>query len=519
MMPRKRTSMTKTREVMRLHGQAELSHRQISILAGISRPVVSKIISIMNDECIGYEDAKGLSDSDLKELLSSKRTCKSKADLLREKFPDYATELKKTGVTIRLLWEEYIHVNPEGLKYTQFCLHFQRWRKDDKISMHINHKAGDKMMVDYAGDKLKITSRKTGRTKDAEIFVAILPASQLTYVEASLSQEQESFMRANERALRYFGGVPSAIVPDNLKSGVLKADWYEPILNPLFADFAEYYRTAVVPARARKPKDKAAAENAVKIIYTRIHAVLRNRTFYSLDELNEAIREKLEDHNNKTLDKMTVSRRELFDLVEKETLKSLPMNPYPLKYFQNNCRVAFNYHVQLKEDQHYYSVPHFLKGKIVKIIYDDRNVAIYHENIRIVQHFRDTSTYKYTTVKNHMPSHHRFADDWNPDKLKWWAGNVGEETLRVVSHILESKPYPEQAYKSCLGVLSLAEKCGHDVLNQACRKSWNMERIHYQFIKEQAHSIKEQYERKMESKQLSLLPENHENIRGKQYYK
>lgn len=517
-MPRKRTSMTKIREVMRLHDQAELSQRQISKLTGISRPVVSQIITKMHEEEFGFKQAVSLSDSGLKELLSSKQTSKSKADLLREKFPDYVKELKRTGVTIHLLWEEYMQENPEGLKYTQFCLHFQRWRKDDKISMHFDHKAGDKMMVDYAGDKLKISSRKTGKTQDAEVFVAILPASQLTYVEASLSQNQESFMRGNERAIWYFGGVPSAIVPDNLKSGILKADLYEPVLNPLFADFAEYYRTAVVPARSRKPKDKAPAENAVKIIYTRIYAALRNRTFYSLDELNEAIWEKLEDHNNKTLEKMTVSRRELFNAVEKETLKSLPIYPYPLKYFQNNSRVGFNYHVQLKEDQHYYSVPHFLKGKKVRIIFDDRNVAIYHDNIRIVQHFRDRSTFKYTTLKDHMPPHHRFADDWNPDKLKWWAGNVGEDTHRAVSHILESKPYPEQAYKSCLGVLSLAEKCGHDVLNQACRKSWNMKRVHYQFIKEQAHSIKEQYERDLEDKQLCLLPENHENIRGKQYY-
>jgi len=520
LMPKKRISMTKIREIVRLKEHAGLSLRKISQVTGVSRPVVSETINRIDESGLNYSRLQELSDSQLKVYLAPQNGKKSsKADQLKIKFPSYAAELKRTGVTLRLLWEEYLQENPDGLKYTQFCYHFQQWKQDEKVSKHIDHKAGDKMMVDYAGDKMFLTSRKTGEKQAVEVFVAILPASQLTYVESTLMQDQESFMRSTERAIRYFGGVPSAIVPDNLKSGVLKADLYEPVLNPLYADFAEYYRTAVVPARARKPKDKAPAENAVKIIYTRIYAALRNRTFYSLDELNQAIREKLEDHNNKPLDKMEVSRRELFEMVEKGTLKSLPLSTYPLKYFQNNSRVQFNYHVELKEDKHHYSVPHFLKGKKVKIIYDDRNVAIYHENIRIVQHQRNRSNFKYTTVRDHMPPNHRFEDDWNPDKLKWWAGNVGEDTRRAVEHILESKPYPQQAYKSCLGVLSLAQKYGHDVLNYACRKAWNMERIHYQFIKEQALSINDQKEREMEEKQLCLIPADHKNIRGKEYYK
>lgn len=519
-MPRKRTSMTKTREIIRLKEQVGLSRRKIAQVVGVSRPVVSQIIDQFDQAAVNYDSLRTLSDTELKELLkqSPDRVISSKSDDLKAKFPHYAKELKRTGVTLRLLWEEYLAETPEGLRYTQFCYHFKQWKSDQKVSLHMDYKAGDKMMVDYAGEKMHIVSKETGKKIPVEVFVAILPASQLTYVEAVMSQNQESFMRSNERAIRYFGGVTSAIVPDNLKSGVLKADLYEPVLNPLFADFAEYYRTAVVPARARKPKDKSPVEGMVRIAYTRIYAPLRDKVFYSLEELNQAILEKLEDHNNKPMDKMKVSRRELFNAVEKKALKSLPLAAYPLKKFQYNSTVHIDYHVMLKEDKHYYSVPHFLRGKKVKVIYDDRNVAIYHDNIRIVQHQRNCSTHKYTTLQDHMPPNHRFESDWNPDKLKWWAGNIGDDTKRAIEYILDSKPYPEQAYKSCLGVLSLAKKYGHDVLNFACRKAWNMQRVYYQFIKEQAVSIHEQKEREMDKKQLCLIPGDHENIRGQEYY-
>ncbi len=209
--------------------------------------------------------------------------------MFREQFPYFAMELKRPRVNLTVLWKEYIAKNPDGLKSSQFSYHFLQWKKNVKLAMHIDHKAGDKMFIDYTGKKMKLTDLKTGKETDVEMFVTILPASQLTYVEASFSQKQEDIMRSTERAIRYYGGVPSALVPDNLKSGVIKANSYEPEINMLYSDFAEYYRTAVVPARARKPKDKVHVENAVKIIYSRIFAPLRNETFYSLEELNKAI--------------------------------------------------------------------------------------------------------------------------------------------------------------------------------------------------------------------------------------
>ena len=511
--------MKKIREIIRLTETSELSQRQIAKAVQVSRPVVSEIVQKFKATGLSFKEIKEINDSLLDDLLTKQKESESKSAALKKNFPDYAKELKRKGVTLGVLWEEYLQEIPDGLKYTQFCYHYQQWKKHEKLSMHINHKSGDKMFVDYTGHRMKIIDPETGTKTPVEVFVAILPASQLTYAEASGDQTQESFMRSNERAIRFFGGVPAAIVPDNLKSGVIRPDIYEPDLNPLFADFAEYYRTAVIPARARKPKDKAHVENAVKIIYTRVFAPLRNKTFHNLCELNQAIKERLEVHNNKKLTKMTVSRQELFEEVERSELKALPVAPYPLKYFQDNSLVEFNYHVRLKEDNHYYSVPHLLRGKRVKLIYDDRNVAIYHDNVRIVQHRRNRSSHKYTTLRDHMPANHRFQDNWNPEKLKWWARNIGDETLRVVTHLLNTKPHPEQAYKSCMGILGQASKYGNDVLNMACRRALNLEMISYKAITIEAKAIMEQYEQEMENKQISLLPKIHENIRGKQYYK
>lgn len=516
-MPKKRTSMKRIREIVRLF-ESGLSQRQISDALKVSRPVVSKTIDSVHSIGLNYRQIATVSDSELEELFSRRSKPCGKADKLKEKFPTYAKELKRTGVTLQHLWAEYLDEEPQGLRYSQFCYYYQQWRQDERLAMHIEHKAGDKLFVDYTGKKLYLNDRKTGERQEAEVFVAILPASQLTYAEAVENQNQESFVRSNERALRFFGGVPSAIVPDNLKAGVLKASIYEPDLNPLFADFAEYYRTAVLPTRKRKPKDKAHVENAVKLIYQRIFAPLRDHVFYSLEELNQAIKERLEEHNNKKLTKMTVSRRELFEEIEKAELKALPVTPYPLKHIQDKALVQFNYHVELKEDHHYYSVPHSLKGKRVKLIYDDKHVSIYHENIRIVLHRRNRKSNGYSTNGEHMPVNHRFDKDWNPEKLRWWAGNVGDETLQVVNHLLVSKAHPEQAYKFCMGILAQAKKYGPALLNMACRIAWNAQRINYGFISTQLRSLKEQYEQEVEQSQLSLLPPIHENVRGEHYY-
>lgn len=517
-MPQKRVTVKKSKEIIRLYIHGELSCRRISQALDLSRPVVSRVINRWKETGLSWEELQGVPDSEFQEMLYPQNRPPGKADQLKEQFPRFATELKRPGVTLQLLWEEYIRDNPEGLKYSRFCHHFQQWKADSQISLHLEHKAGDKMFVDYAGKKREIINPQTGEKSWKELFVAILPASQLIYAEFTNDQTKESFIRSLERALRFFGGVPAAIVPDNLKSAVVKPNFYEPEINPLLDDFAQYYRTAILPARARKPKDKAHVENAVKIAYRRIMAPLRDKTFITLEDLNEALDEKLEELNNRNLTKMTVSRRELFDQVERRELRSLPTGQYPLKFFQDNTLVAFNYHIYLKEDKHYYSVPYLLKGKRVRVVYDERIVSLYHDNSRICQYQRDRRANGYTTKKEHMPDKHRYFQDWSPKKFRWWAGNVGDDTLRVINYLMESKDHPEQAYRASMGVLNLTKTFPNSVVNQACRHGWNREWISCKSIKDEAEKIQLAREAAEESSQMSLIPENHENIRGAGYY-
>ena len=347
-MARKRIGMKKIREIIRFRETTDMSERKIARALNISRPVVAQYIKDFNASGLTYEQIKDMADSRLLSLFEKQKNRKcSKYEELSQQFPYVAIELKKTGVTLMTLWNEYQRGHPGGYSYSQFCYHFQVWRSASKVTMHIEHKAGDKMFVDYAGDRLTIVDRKTGREQKVEVFVAILGSSQLTYAEASLSQKSEEWIRSNERAFIYFGGVTQAIVPDNLKSGVTRSNKYEPGINPMFDDFAEHYRTVVLPARVRRPQDKALVENAVRLVYQRIYAPLRNRTFFSLKELNEAIRDLLEKHNDTPFQRLKTSRRELFDRVEKQVLSPLPAERYAIKQCKE-LTVQFNYHVELR---------------------------------------------------------------------------------------------------------------------------------------------------------------------------
>jgi transposase len=383
--------------------------------------------------------------------------------------------------------------------------------------MHLEHKAGDKLFVDYTGKKLSIVDRQTGEIRQVEVFVGILGASQLTYVEATESQNKEDFIGAVENALIFFGGVPKAIVPDNLKSAVAKSNKYEPILNETFEDFAHHYGTAILPTRANKPKDKALVEGAVKIIYTRIFAALRDQTFFSLQELNRAIQEKLDQHNKTPFQGKSHSRWQFFNEIEKSELAPLPQETYDFKKFSWTT-VYKNSHVWLGEDKHYYSAPYRYVGEKVKVVYTKTRVEIYHKQVRIAFHSRDYSAYKYTTQKEHMPSTHQYVSEWSPEKFKNWATAIGKETRELVERIIESKQHPEQAYKSCVGILTFGKKYSNTRLNNACKRALYYQNFNYLTVK----NILE--------KELDLEPFEdlfaqqmtfsfHENIRGKEYYK
>ena len=514
-MARKRIGMKKIREIIRFSETPDMSVRKIARALNISRPVVAQYIRDFNASGLTYEQIKGMADSQFLALFEKQKNRKcSKYEELSQRFPSVAIELRKTGVTLMTLWNEYRKEHQGGYSYSQFCYHFQIWRNASKITMHIEHKAGDKMFVDYAGDKLTIVDRRTGKEQPVEVFVAILGSSQLTYAEASLSQKSENWIRSNERAFIYFGGVTQAIVPDNLKSGVARSNKYEPGINPMFDDFAEHYRTVILPARVRRPQDKALVENAVRLIYQRIYAPLRNRTFFSLKELNEAIRDLLEKHNNTPFQRLHTSRRELFERVEKKVLKPLPRERYAIKQCKE-LTVQLNYHVELREDRHYYSVPWQFRGKRVRVIYDDRNVAIYYDNIRIAQHKRDITPNDYTTLPAHMPPEHQHYAKWTPERFIKWGQSIGDNAAEMVRVILENRKHPEQAFKTCMGILNLVKEHGPDRLNKACGRALGFGFHSYRRVK---NILDRGLEEEKPEGSMELMVSSHENIRGSQYY-
>jgi transposase len=519
-MARERIKVKKIREIIRLKSMGISSEREIARALKIGRPAVSKYLDAFKKSNLSLEQIKVMSDTQLLTLLGkSDKIIPGRIKDLSGYFPGYVVELKKTGVTLELLWNEYKKKHPDGYQYSQFCYHYELWRKSSDVVMHIEHKPGDKMFVDYAGDRLFITDPAKHTQIPVEVFVAILGASGLTYAEGSMSQQQDDWMRSNERALWYFNGVPKAIAPDNLKSAVTKCDPYEPGINLQFDDFAEYYGTVILPARASKPRDKALVENAVRLVYQRIYARLRNKVFHSLDELNAAIWELLEDHNNKKYKLLPYSRRELFDQTERSALNPLPAQKYPIKTLQHS-RVQFNYHVRLKEDMNYYSVPWILKQKNkdceVLLIYDDRIVTIIYDNIRVAQHFRDRTSNKYTTDPSHMPPHHRFVSDWNPDRFLSWAKAIGPDVVQVISRVLNSVKHPEQGYKRCLGILNGGKKYGNDILQRACKKANGFGISSCDRILSIAAQIKEA-DCQPELTWERSIPD-HDNIRGSEYY-
>jgi hypothetical protein len=379
--------------------------------------------------------------------------------------------------------------------------------------MHIEHKAGDKMFIDFTGEKLHIVDPQTGEVIPKEVFISVLGASQYTYIEAVDSQRKEDLIKASENTLWFYGGVPKAIVPDNLKSAVKKTDRYEPTLNEAFEDFASHYNTAILPARAYKPKDKALVEGAVKIIYRRIFDKVTQKVYDSLEELNNALWKELKIYNDTSLTNRPYSRFQLFEEIEKSELQPLAARRYELKRKQS-ATVSSNGHVCLREDKNYYSVPYKYIGGQVRILYSNSQVDIYHRYILIATHSRNMKAYAYITDTAHLASTHRFIGEWNPERFIHWARQIDQAVEKYITTVLESKPHPEQAYKSCQGILLFERKVGRDRLVNACKRALDFGIYNYGIIK----SILENgYDKIQEADLFGRIPD-HENIRGEEYY-
>lgn len=509
-------SMNKIRQILRLYSQKK-GKLSIAEQTGVSRNTVKKYVQIFLESGLDFQETFELCDTDL-ELIFTQPPEKPPAYRLQTLFglfPYVDKELKKKGVTRQLLWEDYRKQYPDGVGRSQFNHYYVQWKGQVNPSMHMEHKAGDKMYVDFAGDRLSIIARVSGEISDVEVFVAILGASQLTYVEAVMTQQKDDFIAACENAMHYYGGVPAAIVPDNLKSAVNKSSRYEPTINESFADFAEHYGTTILPARAYKPRDKALVENAVRLVYTRIYAKLRGITFFSLEELNAAILIALEAHNNGPLKGRNYSRRQQFNDIEVSALAPLPTLRYELKK-QHFATVMKNGHVCLGADKHYYSVPYRFIKKKVKLLYSVHSVEIFYHYERIALHTRDKTPHGYTTEKDHMASTHQFVSDWSPEMFINWAATIHENVHAYVKSVLAVKKHPEQAYKSCLGILALGKKYGNERLINACKRGLNYGVYNYKLINEILLKGLDTITDEEISEQLKMPA--HDNIRGENYY-
>lgn len=517
--------MKRIREIIRLYSTTDLSLRKIARATGVSRPVVNGYIDNFKNSSLSYEEIRNLNDDDLSVIVQKQNNKKDERyTQLSLKFEYYTQELKRRHVTIQKLWEEYIAENPDGYSKSQFCYHFQVWRKSCEITMHIEHKAGDKMFVDYTGKKLFITDKITGEIQEVETFVAILPASHYTFVCVTENQKTYNWIKATQEAFWYFGGITRAIVPDCCKSAVTHPCRYEPDINPEYARFAEYYNTAIIPARPLHPDDKALVENAVKIVYSWIYASLRNQIFYSISELNRAILTELEKYNSKKMQVSGISRLELFNNTEKNTLRDLPISLYEPK---TPCKATIqsNYHVLLSEDKHYYSVPYIYYTKSVQenkkikaeLLYTAETVEIYYKNERIAVHKRDKTRNGYTTLAEHMPESHRaYLERWNPERIINLAKSKGEDVALLVEKIMNNHKHPEQSYNTCKGIIFLSKTYGNEKLNKASYKALYFGRHSYKAVREILVNKREDFEEEKELFERNL-PE-HSNIRGAEYY-
>jgi transposase len=509
-------SMSKIRKILRMYSQGR-SIMSIAAQSDASRNTVKKYLSSFQGSGFTFEEVDALNDKELEDLFgkSKEQSPSDRMQSLLRCFPHVDKELKRTGVNRHILWLEYLKEFPDGYQYSQFCFYYNQWKARVNPVMHIDHKAGDKLYVDFAGEKLSFTDKDTGEVVSVEVFIAILGASQLTYVEAVMSQKKEDFISACENALHYIGGVPEAIVPDNLKAAVTKSNRYEPTLNETFADFADHYGTTILPARAFRPRDKALVEGAVKIMYTRVYAPLRKNIYHSLKELNDAIQIEQEGHNRRLLQGRNYSRRQQFDEVEREALAPLPVLKYELKK-QIYATVMKNGHACLGPDKHYYSVPYRFIGKKIKLLYSSSLVEAYYHYERIATHKRAKGMHLYTTDKDHLASTHQFVTEWSQEKFLIWAASIHEDVRLYIHHIFDRKQHPEQAYKSCLGILGFARRAGDERLILACRRGLSYGIYNYHTIRMILERNMDQYEDSLFADELKMP--NHDNIRGEDYY-
>lgn len=513
MAKKKRLTMRQLREVLRLKCcGGELSDRQLARRIGVSRSTLQDYVKRLEVAGLSWPLPADMTDEVLERRLFSHNGTKPGWRLRPEpEWPVLVRELKRPGVTLRILWEEYRTVHPTGYGYSRFCDLMGEYELRLSPTMRQHHVAGDKVFVDYSGKKITIHDGVSGAMRTAEIFVAVLGASNYTYAEATWTQSLPDWISSHVRMFTFFGGVSRLIVPDNLKSGVQKASFYDPEINRSYGAMAEYYSVGVLPARPYRPRDKAKVENGVRFAQSYILGRLRNITFFSLEECNRAIGDAVEKINGHVMRRLKMSRRDLFLEVEKPALKALPDLPYEYAEWRR-ARVNLDYHVEL--DGFYYSVPHTLLREEVDARMTANVVEIFHRSNRIAVHVRRYGGARHATHPDHMPSSHRHYADWSESRFRHEGAAIGPHTEALIDAVLKSRRHPEQAYRTCLGILKQLRGLARDRAEAACARAVEIGALSSKSL----NAILANPDHTASARASQDSPMVHVNIRGSRYY-
>ena len=512
-MAQKRLSMRKISEILRLKYEAGLTNRQIAQSCGRSRSTIANYLERAEKAGLSWPLPDTIDEEKLHQLLFGDAPPVASSRPL----PDLAhvhKELRRQHVTLQLLWEEYRAEHPDGYGYTQFCEHYKRWKAPLEVTLRQRHIAGEKTFLDWAGKTLSWTHPESGKEHAAFLFVAALGASDYIFAEAFADQQLASWIEAHISMAQFCGGVTRLWVPDNAKTGVVKPCFYEPQIHDSYQELADHYHTAILPTRTYRPRDKAKVENAVLSTERRIMARLRDQDFFSLGALNVAIRSCLTELNARPFQKMEGSRLTLFQQLDQPALRPLPAHRYQLGEWKK-AKANIDYHVQV--DWHYYSVPYRLTQQLIEVRLSARSVELFHKGRRVAAHARSRIKGGFTTDPGHRPKAHEKHLDWTPSRLIRWARDLGPQCGQAITHILESKPHPEQGYRSCQGILRLAKGYGQERMEAACRRALALDAVNYP-------SIASILKTKLDQQPLPEPEEgpppiaHHDNIRGQAYY-
>jgi transposase len=505
--------MRKIVEILRLKYACGLKHRRIARSVGIARSTVCDYLRRAAAAGLSWPLPESMTEAEVDRLLFPPTVL---IDSVLRPEPDWATvhqELRRKGVTLVLLWQEYKAAHPEGFRYSWFCHSYRAWAGKLDVVMRQEHRAGEKLFVDYAGQTVALTERATGEIRQAQIFVAVLGASNYTYAEATWTQQLPDWIGAHARAFEFLGGVPEVVVPDNLKSAVARPCRYDPDLNPTYREFARHYQVAIVPARVARPRDKAKVEAGVLLVERWILARLRHRQFFSLAELNAAIAELLNALNARAFKKLPGSRASQFAAIDQPALRALPVVAYQYAEW-SRARVHIDYHVELA--RRYYSAPHVLIGRELEVRLTERTVELFQRGERVASHARLRGQTRYSTQAEHMPAAHRAFAQWTPDRLVRWAQSIGVAAAALIERMLAARRHPQQGFRACLGILRLGKHYGEARLEAACTRALAIGATNYR-------SVESILKHRLDQNPLpeatnATLPLFHDNIRGPDYY-